>query len=71
MTTVTNNRWGVDSGVVEDTGILICYAVPTDEVINESETRSAFVLMVKQWYPEDEGTEYLRSVDNYLPVDTV
>jgi hypothetical protein len=49
-------------GVVEDSGILICYAVPNGEVI-ESETCSTYILMVKQLYSEDQGTKFLRSVD--------
>lgn len=48
MTTVTDDRWGADSGVVD--GSLryseMFYTVPIDEVINASETRSAFVFMV-------------------------
>jgi phage-related holin len=55
----------------EDSGILRCYTMPIDEVINASEKRSVFVFMVKQFYLKDEGIEILRNVDNYLPVDTV
>jgi len=55
----------------EDLGILRGFTVPIDEVINASETRSAIFFMVEQLYPEDEGTKVIRSVYNYLPVNTV
>jgi len=32
----------------EDSGILRCYTVAIDEIINAPETRNAFVFMVKQ-----------------------